>query len=58
VLAGIVGSLLTIATYFALSLTLGKISTNLYIWRFVRYLALGLVVTLVFTWLLKKILVK
>ncbi len=58
VLAGIIGVVLTIVTYFALSLTLGEIATDLHIWRFVRYVTLGLVVTLVITWFLKKILMR
>lgn len=55
VLSGIIGSLLTIGTYFVLSFTIGKLPVALYIGRFIRYAALGLIVSLVFTWLLKKI---
>ncbi|MEX2756979.1 MAG: phosphatase PAP2 family protein [Candidatus Sigynarchaeota archaeon] len=55
VLAGIIGSLLTIGTYLALSLALGKIAAVPHVWRFLRYAILGLLVSLVYTWLLKKI---
>ncbi len=55
VLAGVIGSLLTIGTYFALSLAFGGIATSPYIWRFVRYAILGFLVSLVYAWLLKKV---
>nr|MDO8084405.1 phosphatase PAP2 family protein [Candidatus Sigynarchaeum springense] len=55
VLAGIIGSLLTIGTYFALSLALGSIATFPHVWRFLRYAILGFLVSLVYAWLLKKI---
>jgi membrane-associated phospholipid phosphatase len=58
VLGGIIGSLFTIGTYFALSLAFGEITTFPYIWRFVRYVILGFLVALLYTWLLKKILVR
>ncbi|MBN2152381.1 MAG: phosphatase PAP2 family protein [Candidatus Lokiarchaeota archaeon] len=54
-LAGIIGSLITIGTYFALSLAFGGIPTAPHIWRFIRYAILGFLVSLVYAWLLKKI---
>jgi membrane-associated phospholipid phosphatase len=55
VLAGIIGSILTIATYIVLDLLLGDIATFPHIWRFLKYAILGLLVSLVYMWLLKKI---
>lgn len=54
--SGIVGTLLTVATYFALSAAFGSITAVPWIIRLVRYAILGFLVAAIYPWLLKAML--
>lgn len=54
ILAGLIGVAITMGIYFALSLTLGEITSGAYFWRLMRYLILAVVVSLLIPWIFKK----
>ncbi len=54
ILSGITGTLLTIATYVALSLAMGNITVAPWVFRMMRYAILGFLVAAVYPWLLGK----
>ena len=53
--SGIIGVLFALATYFILSFTLGEITEFIYIWRLVRYLLLGFLISGVYPLIMKLI---